>query len=127
MRAIPRPSQHATSKVNPFDVRCSAADVAQAFQPASSRDFPVPSPCFIAGDWKVARTRRQECLRYIPWLKIIHPFPLLPVRPVSDDWMSLFIAWMSLSIAWKSVFIAWKSMSIAWMSLFVAWKSVSID
>ena len=38
--------------------------VAQAFQPAGSRDFPVP--CFNAGtgDWKVARTRRQECLRY---------------------------------------------------------------
>ena len=45
----------------------STAVVAQAFLPAGSRDFPVP--CFLAvhlapgiGDWKVAFTRRQECL-----------------------------------------------------------------
>src|SRR5262249_42835720 len=36
--------------------------VVQAFQPAGSRDFRVP--CFGTGDWKVARTRRQECLRH---------------------------------------------------------------
>jgi hypothetical protein len=36
--------------------------VAQTFQSAGSRDFPVP--CRETGNWKVARTRRQECLRY---------------------------------------------------------------
>src|ERR1039458_7884101 len=45
--------------------------VAQAFQPAGSRDIPVP--CWRddgkgwaarIGDWKVPKTRRQECLRY---------------------------------------------------------------
>jgi len=38
--------------------------VAQTFLSAGSRDFPVP--CFHAGigDWKVARTRRLESLRY---------------------------------------------------------------
>ena len=45
--------------------------VAQAFQPAGSRDIPVP--CLRddgkgwaarIGDWKVPKTRRQECLRY---------------------------------------------------------------
>jgi len=40
-----------------------ASRVAQAFQPASSRDFPVPFE-FETGDWKVARTRRLESLRY---------------------------------------------------------------
>jgi REP element-mobilizing transposase RayT len=37
--------------------------VAQAFLSAGSRDFPVP--CSGTGDWKVARTRRLESLRYI--------------------------------------------------------------
>ena len=47
----------------------TAPAVAQAFQPAGSRDFPVP--CFRSGtgDWKVARTRRQECLRYVTLLR----------------------------------------------------------
>jgi len=38
--------------------------VARTFLSAGSRDFPVP--CFHAGtgDWKVARTRRLESLRY---------------------------------------------------------------
>ena len=40
--------------------------VAQAFQPAGSRNFLVPrcSRRLETGDWKVPRTRRQECLRY---------------------------------------------------------------
>src|SRR5262249_22274312 len=38
--------------------------VAQAFQPAGSRDFPVPF-WIGTGDWKVARTRRLESLRYM--------------------------------------------------------------
>ena len=40
------------------------SDVAQTFLSAGSRDFPVP--CFHSGtgDWKVARTRRLESLRY---------------------------------------------------------------
>ena len=42
----------------------SPLHVAQAFLPAGSRDIPVPCFCFGTGDWKVARTRRQECLRY---------------------------------------------------------------
>jgi len=39
-------------------------DVAQTFLSAGPRDFPVP--CFRSGtgDWKVARTRRLESLRY---------------------------------------------------------------
>src|SRR5208282_5010474 len=47
--------------------------VAQAFQPAGSRDFPVPFFWSGTGDWKpnvglrVTRTRRQECLRYVAW------------------------------------------------------------
>src|SRR5688572_6342644 len=38
---------------------------AQAFQPAGSRDIPVPCSRLRTGDWKVARTRRQGCLRYL--------------------------------------------------------------
>jgi hypothetical protein len=40
--------------------------VAQAFQPAGLRNFLVPrcSRPLKTGDWKVPRTRRQECLRY---------------------------------------------------------------
>jgi hypothetical protein len=40
--------------------------VAQAFQPAGLRNFPVPrlSRPEQTGDWKVPSTRRQECLRY---------------------------------------------------------------
>src|SRR5258708_30869366 len=40
--------------------------VAQAFQPAGSRNFPVPrwSWRLQTGDSKVPSTRRQECLRY---------------------------------------------------------------
>src|SRR6266568_3149583 len=40
--------------------------LAQAFQPAGSRNFPVPRASWPVriGDWKVPRTRRQECPRY---------------------------------------------------------------
>jgi len=41
-----------------------AATVAQTFRSAGSRDFPVPSSRSGTGDWKVARTRRLESLRY---------------------------------------------------------------
>ncbi len=40
------------------------ARVGQAFQPASSQDFPVLCPW--AGDWKVAQTGRLESLPYLP-------------------------------------------------------------
>src|ERR1043165_3388980 len=40
--------------------------VARAFQPAGLRNFPVPcsTGSLGTGDWKVPRTRGQECLRY---------------------------------------------------------------
>jgi len=38
----------------------SHSDVGRAFQPAGSRGF--RAPCARPGDWKVARTGRQECL-----------------------------------------------------------------
>jgi hypothetical protein len=43
------------------NLRLRANSVAQAFQPAGSPDFPGRH----RGDWKVAPTRRQECLRYV--------------------------------------------------------------
>jgi hypothetical protein len=54
-----------------------AKQVAQPFQPAGSRDpqadVRLPVPCFRSGtgDWKVTRTRRQGCLRYVTlrWLR----------------------------------------------------------
>src|SRR5438552_3846137 len=60
------------------------AVVARAFQPAGSRNFPVP--CFANGDWKVARTRRQECLRYTLGIALA-ALALLPSRLSAEDWV----------------------------------------
>ena len=90
-----------TRQFGPLSVRTClgcAPPVAQAFQRAGSRNFPVPWTSLLSrtGDWKVPSTRRQECLRY--GAKQPPPFR---VPSVFHPWLNF--CYPRRGLAWKSL------------------------